>query len=127
MKDKATQSQSGLPRSRRSKGLRVLLWIVAAFLAIAIVVRLVLDPVASYEMRKALNGLDGYVADFERVHVTLFGPGFEVWRFKLAEARNTERGDEKALAKDPLIFVEHASLGVDGRALLHGHIEGRLR
>jgi hypothetical protein len=105
----------------------VLLWVVASFLAIAIVVRLVLDPMASHEVRKALDGLDGYVGDFERVHVTVRGPGFEIWRFKLAKARGTERGDDKALAKDPLIFVEYARLGADWRALLRGRIEGRLR
>ena len=107
--------------------MRVLLWIVGGFLIVAIVVRLVLDPIASHEVRKALDGLDGYVGDFERVHVTVLAPGVAIWRFKLAEARGTEPGDEKALEKDPLLFVEHAHLVADWRALLHGRLEGRLR
>jgi hypothetical protein len=127
MKSQATQSPPRPPPPRRWRALHVLLWIVASFLGVAIVVRLVLDPIASHEVRKGLDGLDGYVGDFEKVHVSVLGPGFEIWRFKLAEARATEKGGEKALAKDPLIFVEHARLGANWRALLHGRLEGRLR
>lgn len=105
----------------------VLLWGVAGFVAVVVILRLVLDPLANRETRKALDSLDGYVGDFDKVHVTVIPPGIEIWRFKLAEAQQTERGDRHALRKDPLVFVEYARITASLRGLVRGRVEGRLR
>lgn len=115
------------PRSRMGRGWRALLYCVGALLALAVLVRAVLDPIANRQVRKALDGLDGYVGDFSRVHVTIIGPGFDIWRFKLAESGRGEKQGGRALQKDPLVYLEHGRLGVDWRALLHGRVQGRLR
>ena len=61
----------------------VLLIILAVLLALAIVVRLVLDPIASYETRKALGNMEGLRGDFAHVHVTVFAPSYEITNLKL--------------------------------------------
>ena len=53
---------------------KALLIAVAAVLVLAVVVRLVLDPIATRQTRRALDGLDGFRGEFERVHVALFSP-----------------------------------------------------
>ena len=87
--------------------------------------RLVLDPVAAYETRKALRDLQGFNGDFSRVHISVFPPGYDITHLKIVEDR---RGTvEPASVKEPLLFVERAHLGVSLHDLLHGRVVGSLR
>ncbi len=84
-------------------------------LALAIVVGLVLDPVAAHYTRKALDGSDAVSGNFEKVHVTVLPPGYEVSRLKLIEARGGDWAQ-------PLFYARRALATVDWRRLLHAEL-----
>jgi hypothetical protein len=50
-----------------------------------VVIRLILDPLASRETRQALNQMDGFRGDFDRVHVSILNPGYDITRLELFE------------------------------------------
>jgi hypothetical protein len=94
---------------------RHLLIVLSVLVALVVIGRLVLDPVAAYATRKGLAKMDGFRGDFEHVHVTLFGPGYTISRLKLIE-------DPGGSWKEPLVYAESVHVGVDWRRLLHGQI-----
>lgn len=100
---------------RRSRAGLVLLVIVAILIALAVIVRLLLDPIASHETRKALGKMEGLRGDFAHVHVTVLPPRYEITNLKLQD-------DKAPRGASPLVFVKKAHLGVDWRALFHGHL-----
>lgn len=102
----------GLP-----KPVRVLAVIVVVLLLLAIVLRLVLDPIASWQTRKALGRLPDHDGDFRRVHVTLFSPGYEITGLKLTPHKAT----------DPEVFAERVRVGAAWSDLLRGRVMGWLR
>ena len=83
------------------------LFALGGVLLIAIVIRLVLDPLATHETRKALDGMDGFRGDFERVHVSVFRPGYDITRLKITEA--ARHSGETSMA-----FRRHDSCPTDG-------------
>src|SRR5882724_3360195 len=85
---------------------------VFVIVALAVIVRLILDPLAAHFTRRSLSRLEGMRGDFERVHVTLFGPGYTITRLKLIQHPG---GDWRA----PLFYAESVHVGVDWRRLLH--------
>src|SRR5258706_7404973 len=91
-----------------------------AVVALAVMVRLVLDPIATHLTRRSLSQLDGVRGDFDRVHVTLFGPGYTITRLKLIQHPG---GDWKA----PVFFAETVHVGVDWRRLFHRELVARAR
>ncbi|HTA19623.1 MAG TPA: hypothetical protein VK989_10045, partial [Polyangia bacterium] len=93
---------------------------LGVLVALVVVVRLVLDPVAAYATRKGLAKMEGFRGDFEHVHVTLFGPGYTISRLKLIE-------DPGGSWKEPLFYAESVHVGVDWRQLLHGRIVAAAR
>ena len=76
------RSSAGGPRaSMKSHGrfprwLRRLLIASAIVVAIVVIIRLVLDPIATHFTRKALRDAEGIRGDFHSVHVTVFPPGY---------------------------------------------------
>lgn len=60
---------------------------LAVLLGIAIVARLLLDPIATWQTRKTLAKLEGFEGDFERVHVTVLPPSYQITRLKLFAAK----------------------------------------
>ena len=56
-------------------------------LALTIIIRLVLDPVAAHFTHKQLNASEAVSVDFERVHVTLLPPGYGIRRLKIIGAQ----------------------------------------
>lgn len=100
------------PVRKRHRGWLALLVIVAALVAIAVTVRLILDPVASYETRKALGNVEGFRGDFAKVHVTVLPPSYRITNLKLTD-------DNAAAGSAPLVFVKSAYLTLDWRELLH--------
>jgi hypothetical protein len=96
--------------------------LIAAGIVVVIVavIRLVLDPIATHYTRKGLNDAEGMRGDFQRVHVTVFPPGYEIRRIKLIE----EPGGE---ARHPLFYAERVGVTVNWRSLLRGRLAARAR
>jgi len=111
----AVAQERDSPRPKRRRVGIVLLVIAAVIVAIAIIVRLILDPIASHETRKALGNLPGIGGDFERVHVTIFPPSYQITNLKLVEAVGKPGGQ-------PLVFVKDARVAVSWHDLVRGHL-----
>jgi hypothetical protein len=96
-------------------------WIaLGVVLAVVVVIRLILDPIAAHYTRKGLNASETMRGDFDRLHVTVFPPGYEIHRLKVDE--RVDRG-----WKHPLFYAERVKAGVDMGALLHGRVVARAR
>lgn len=93
---------------------------LGALAVLAVLVRLLLDPIATRATRKGLDGMEGFRGDFERVHVTLFGPGYTITHLKLIE----EPGGSW---KTPVFYADSVHVGVAWRQLLHGKIVAAAR
>ena len=94
-----------------------------AALAVAVfvvAVRLILDPVATHYTRQGLSSMEGMQGDFDRVHVTVFGPGYTITRLKVIE-------DPGGSWRSPLFFAEAVHIGLDWRRLFHGELVARAR
>lgn len=109
--------KSDPPRRRWPRRLLIALGILVV---LVIVIRLVLDPIASHYTRKELNASAGISGDFSRVHVTVLPPGYEIERLKIIEA---EGGDWN----HPLLYVERAQVTLQLRRLLHGELSANAR
>ncbi len=109
-----------------SRGIRVPAVALGITLCLLVVIRLILDPLASRETRQALNQMDGFRGDFERVHVSILNPGYDITRLELFEV---PPGDEKSdvVDKTPLVYVERAHLGISWRELLRFRLMASLR
>ena len=70
---------------RFPRWLRRLLIASGIVVALVVIIRLVLDPVATHFTRKALREAEGIRGDFHSVHVTVFPPGYQIRRIKLVE------------------------------------------
>jgi hypothetical protein len=96
-------------------------WIALGVLfALLVVIRLVLDPIAAHYTRKELSASDTLRGDFDRVHVTILPPGYEIHRLKIDE--RVDRG-----WKYPLFYAERVKASVDLRSLLHGRLAAHAR
>jgi uncharacterized protein YhdP len=85
---------------------------LAVLAAVLVVIRLVLDPVATHFTRKALDEADGVRGRFLSVHVTVFPPGYEIRRIKIVQHPG---GDWK----EPLFYADRVAVRIDWRELLH--------
>jgi hypothetical protein len=99
---------------------RRLVIVAAVLIAIVVAIRLLIDPIATHYTRKGLNDVEGMSGDFQRVHVTVFPPGYEIRRIKLIEE---PEGD----ARHPLFYAERVGISVDWRALFRGRVAARAR
>lgn len=102
---------------RLPKPVRVLAVVAAVLVLLVIVLRLVLDPIASWQTRKALGRLPDHEGDFRRVHVTLLPPGYEITGLKLTPHKAT----------DPEVFAERVGVRASWGDLLRGRLMGSLR
>jgi hypothetical protein len=98
---------------------------LAVVLGLAILIRLVLDPIATYETRKALHSLEGFDGALAGAHVTVVPPGYTVTHLKVVERPAEE--SNPASARAPLLYVDRAEVRVSGRELLRGHLVASLR
>jgi hypothetical protein len=105
-----TQRRRGLGRVPRR--LAVALGIVVALL---VILRLVLDPIAAHYTRKALASGEGFRGAFADVHVSVLPPGFSIARLKIIE-------HPKGRWEDPIYYVERARISILWRELLRGHL-----
>jgi len=79
---------------------------------VAVLVRLVLDPIAAHYTRQALDESEGIRGDFSGVHVTLLPPGYEIRRLKIVERSDREW-------RHPLFYAERVHAVLDWHQLLH--------
>lgn len=101
------------------KGRRLLLT-AGILLGLLVVIRLILDPIATYFTRRQLHNADGIDGDLQRVHVTIFPPGYEVRRLKIVQSPSGNW-------KEPLFYAERAQVRVDWRRLFHAELAASLR
>jgi hypothetical protein len=87
---------------------------------LAIVARLVADPIATRFARKTLDEGEGFRGALDRVHVTFFPPGADITRFKLIEHPGGKW-------TEPLLYADKVSTQVFWRQLLAGKLVGRVR
>jgi uncharacterized protein DUF748 len=88
--------------------------------AVLVVIRVLLDPIATYYTRKTLHDADGIDGDVGHVHISLFPPGYDVHVVKVIQIPGGNW-------KEPLFFAERAKVRVDWRELLHGRVSASLR
>ena len=96
-------------------------WIaLGVVIAIVVVIRLILDPIAAHYTRQGLNSSETMRGDFDHVHVTVFPPGYEIHQLKIDE--RVDKG-----WKHPLFYAERVQTGLDMSRLLHGRIAAHAR
>lgn len=100
--------------------LRRLLITGLVLVAIVIVFRIVLDPVAAHFTHKALNEAEGIRGDFEGVHVSVLPPGYEIRQLSIIEEPG---GDWKR----PLLRAERVAVELEWRRLLSAELSTRMR
>ena len=110
---------SGRKQVRRHRWLFRIVIALVVLVGLAVLIRLIVDPIATHYTRKGLSEAEGINADFQRVHVTIFPPGYEIRRFKLREGTGGGK-------REPLFYVEAARVGLDWRELFHAHLTGSL-
>jgi hypothetical protein len=93
---------------------------IAAIITLVVAIRIVLDPIASHYAHKELDAGKALRGDFERLHISVLPPGYEITRLKLVEHPH---GDWK----QPLVYVEHMRATVSLRELLHARLSARVR
>jgi hypothetical protein len=109
-----------MKRGKLPRWLRRILIASAIVVGGLVMIRLVLDPVASHFTRKALNDGDAIRGDFHGVHVTLFPPGYQINRLKIVE----HPGDDW---KHPLFYAQRVIARLDLRELLRGRVAANAR
>jgi hypothetical protein len=107
-------------RGKLPRWLRRLLIATAIVVGVLVMIRLVLDPVASHFTRKALNDAEGIRGDFHSVHVTVFPPGYQINRLKIVERPVDDW-------KHPLFYAERVMARIDWRELLRARVAATVR
>lgn len=97
-------------------------WAIAlgVVVAVVVVIRLVLDPIAAHYTRQGLDKSDTTRGDFDRVHVTVFPPGYEIRRLKIVERTDRDW-------REPLFYAENVHAILDLRRLVHRTLAARVR
>ncbi|HEY4394451.1 MAG TPA: DUF748 domain-containing protein [Polyangia bacterium] len=93
---------------------------LAIIVGLVILIRLLLDPLAAHYTRLGLNKSDSTRGDFDRVHVTVFPPGYEIRRLKIVERRDVHW-------REPLFYAERVTATLDPHRLLHRELAVRVR
>jgi uncharacterized protein YhdP len=107
--------RAGDPRALRRSATALIILV-----AIMVIIRLLVDPIATHYTRKELNEAEGMRGEFQRVHVTLFPPGYEIRRIKIIEHPGGSW-------KRPLFYAERIAATVDWRELLHARLAASAR
>lgn len=108
-------------RVRRHRWARVLLWVTLFLLALAILIRVLLDPIVARVLHQKLQQIPEVRGNFEHVHVSILPPGVTLTRLKLVP--NTPPGDDQ----EPLVYVERVWSGLDWHQLLRMRLVARTR
>src|SRR5258706_11646254 len=97
------------------KAVRRLAVAAAVVVTVAVLIRLLLDPLATRQTRDALGKLDGFEGDFARVHVTVLPPGYEISRLEVRKTSDAEK-------PEPLFYAELIRARMRGAQLLRGRL-----
>ena len=108
----STETKRRFRLGRVPRRLAVTLGILVALL---IVIRLVLDPIASHYAHRALDRGEGFRGTFDKLHVSVIPPAFEMSRVKIIE----EPGGNW---KNPLYYFEDVRASIYWREVLRGHL-----
>jgi hypothetical protein len=109
-----------MPGDRRGRWARWIVGVLAGLVFLAVVIRLVLDPIAAHYTRQALAESKDVRGDFSGVHVTVLPPGYEIRRLKL-----TTRHDPDW--RFPLLYATRVRVTLDPSRLLHRQFVARVR
>jgi hypothetical protein len=101
----------GREHLRRHRWLRLLAIVLAILLALTLLIRVIVDPIVTHYTRKGLSQAEGIEVEFQKLHVAIVPPSYEIRHFKLWEAGQSKR--------DPLFYVDTARVGLNWRELLH--------
>jgi len=96
------------------------IFVLLILVALLVVIRVLIDPIATHYTRKELDSAEGMRGDFQRVHVTIFPPGYEIRRLNVVEHPG---GDWK----HPLLFAERIKATVSLHALVRGRLSAKIR
>ena len=95
---------------------RVWVWLLLTLVVLGVAFRILLDPVAAHIARKQLHQLEGYRADFDKLHISLHALSTTVTHFRVFA--------EKGVAV-PATIAD----GVEGhllwKDLFHGRLDGQ--
>jgi Domain of Unknown Function (DUF748) len=115
----STSRQTSNPRRQRWR--RGFLIGALVVVVLAVVTRLILDPVAAHFTRRVLaHDLTGYRGAFEYVHVALLPPSFTITHLKIIE-------HPKGVWKEPLFYADRVNVGIAWRKLIHAAVVARIR
>jgi hypothetical protein len=98
---------------------RRLLITLGVLVALVIVIRLLLDPLAAHYTRKELNAAPSVSGDFSRVHVTVLPPGYAIVLESLEEHLSVERIVADVMDSAPGDERLHAKINVLKEQVLH--------
>jgi hypothetical protein len=96
-----------------SKVAKRALVVASILIAVLVLIRIVIDPVATWAIKRKLKDTPGMKGIIEGAHVSVFPPGLRLNQLKLIEVPGG-RWDE------PLFYSEVIRLDILWRALLHG-------
>jgi hypothetical protein len=113
-------SMKVLDRFRHPGWPRRLLFVSGLAVALVILLRILLDPLAAHVTRRLLNEPEAVSGNFQKVHVSLFPPAYEIRRLKIIEARD---GD----GRHPLFYAESTKIIFECRRIWHAEFVASLR
>lgn len=103
------------PRTRR-----ILVGLLIFLVVLVVLLRIFLDPLATWGTRKGLAELKGFSSDFGDVSVSLFPIKYSITQLKLFEEPPGRKGP-------PLLYAERIEVGVSFLNALRGRVIGALR
>jgi hypothetical protein len=80
-----------------------------------VIIRIVLDPIATHYARRALNQGDGFRGALSGVHVSIVPPGARIDHLKIIDL-------PKGKWEDPLYYFQSIRASILWREILHGHL-----
>jgi hypothetical protein len=105
---------------RSGRWARWIVGILAGLVFLAVVIRLVLDPIAAHYTRQALAESKDVRGDFSGVHVTVLPPGYEIRKLKLVTRRDPDW-------RLPLFYAARVRVVLNLGRLLHRQLVAWVR
>src|SRR5512138_2544219 len=97
---------------------RLVIVVLAGLALLVLAVRLALDPLATWQTRRTLAGLEGMDASFRDVAVSVHDLSYEIRGLRIVK----RAGEGRRL---PFFEAQRIKIGVYGKELLRGHLVGR--
>ena len=100
--------------------LRITLGTGVLLVAAVATIYLCLDPIMSWVTQRRLDKLEGMVGTFQKVHVTVWPPGYDIYRAKIIEKPLVK-------GKAPLAYAERVEMKWSWHELLKGRLVRRIK